>query len=68
MRPAARCRATSVESKAATSPRSFVGRLPLDIGLPRYGANRSLRRNGTPRNGPSGRSPAAIFRASSNQR
>ena len=34
IRPAARWRATSVESNAATSPRSLVGRLPFDIGLP----------------------------------
>src|ERR1700759_2496659 len=52
--PASRKRLTSVVSAAAIAPAFFSARLPLVIGCPAYPANRSLIRNGTPRNGPSG--------------
>ena len=41
--------------------------MPLWMGSPAVGANRSLTMNGTPRKGPSGISPAACARALSNK-
>ena len=67
--PAARWRLTSVVSASAMTCASMNATLPLLIRCPAYVAKRSLMRNGTPRNGPSGRSAlAAVSRAWSNQR
>src|SRR5882757_9787721 len=63
-RPAARWRVTRVVSASAMNPASLNATLPLLIRCPAYEANRSLIRNGTPRNGPLGRSAlAAVSRA-----
>src|ERR1700720_144509 len=49
-RPALRYRLTSVGSASETPDAFFSARLPLVMGWPAYPANRSLIRNGTPRN------------------
>ena len=67
-RPAPRKRVTSVVSASETTDAFFSARLPLVMGWPAYPANRSLMRNGTPRNGPSGSAARAVSRAWSNQR
>src|SRR5271165_2774033 len=65
--PAALNRATSVVSAASTLPACFSAWLPFDRVWPAKLAYRSLSRNGTPRNGPAGRSgSAATDRAWSN--
>jgi hypothetical protein len=65
-RPAARKRETSVVSAADGIDASFRRLFPPASGAPSYAAIRSLRRNGTPRNTPAGRSPEAVARARSN--
>ena len=63
--PAARWRLTSVVSIADTGGAAANALLPFVSGMPAMLAKRSLRRNGTPLNGPSGSSAdAAASRAS----
>ena len=63
-RPAAKYRRTSTLSTGAT--KSFRNAEPDVIRTPAHAAERSLRRTGTPRKGPAGRSPRAASRARSN--
>ena len=55
IRPASRSRLTKVMSCTARGGLAASAALPLVIGIPASGAQRSFNRNGTPRNG--GRSP-----------
>jgi hypothetical protein len=65
-RPAARRRATSVESTGEVIASSLSRAFPLDSVCPAYGATKSLSRNGTPVKGPSGSPAATVERAWSN--
>src|SRR6202000_1642694 len=62
-RPAPRKRLTSVVSASETMDAFFSATFPLVMRWPAYPANRSLMRNGTPRNGPSGSAARAVSRA-----
>ena len=64
-RPAARKRAARAVSAGSVQPRSLRNAMPSWKGSPAECADRSLSTKGTPRKGPSGRSPAAAARARS---
>ena len=64
-KPAARNRWPRKVSTGDRNSSFLSSSIPTCSGCPASAAPRSLKRNGTPRNGPSGRSPAASSRASS---